>query len=120
LAIGDFNGDGRLDVLATNPGTNTLAILPGVGDGSLLNPETLLLDIQPSAITVGNFTGNSADLAILDQFTGIISVYVPDNTGGFIKKVNGNGAGREVPLQVDPTSTGIAAAALIPGGSLDL
>jgi hypothetical protein len=34
LAIGDFNGDGKLDIAVTNQGDNTVSILLGNGDGT--------------------------------------------------------------------------------------
>jgi hypothetical protein len=45
--IGDFNGDGKLDVLA---GQTQLAIFYGNGDGTLQTPQTL----SPTTITLGS------------------------------------------------------------------
>src|SRR5437667_1449302 len=38
VAVGDFNGDGRLDLAVANQGSNTVSILLGTGDGTF-EPE---------------------------------------------------------------------------------
>jgi hypothetical protein len=38
VAVGDFNRDGKLDLAVANPGSNTLSVLLGNGDGTLGPP----------------------------------------------------------------------------------
>src|SRR5690349_9492037 len=38
MISGDFNGDGRVDLLTTNSGTNNVDVLLGNGDGSFQAP----------------------------------------------------------------------------------
>src|SRR5690349_15276668 len=33
-AVGDFNGDGKPDLVMVNQGSNTVSVLPGNGDGT--------------------------------------------------------------------------------------
>ena len=40
LALGDFNGDGKLDLAVTNPGTDQISILLGSGDGTFQAPAS--------------------------------------------------------------------------------
>jgi hypothetical protein len=57
LALGDFNGDGRLDVIMTTP--NGVLLMPGNGDGTLGAPNTFATNsYDPNALAVGDFNGD--------------------------------------------------------------
>jgi len=70
VAVGDMNGDGRQDVVATNrnrfdPG-GSVAVLLGDGTGALAAPITYPLD-SALAVTTGDFTGDGVpDAAVLN------------------------------------------------------
>lgn len=53
LFAGDFNADGRQDVLATAKGTSVLTILSGDGHGNFSAPATIAVSGQISALTAG-------------------------------------------------------------------
>ncbi|HKW34189.1 MAG TPA: VCBS repeat-containing protein, partial [Candidatus Acidoferrum sp.] len=61
VAVGDFNKDGKLDVIAELSGVNgapTVAVLPGNGDGTL-QPQLLFGTADlPVAIAVADFNGD--------------------------------------------------------------
>jgi hypothetical protein len=61
IAVGDFNKDGKLDVIAGLSGVNgaaTVAVLLGNGDGTL-QPETLYGTVDnPSFVAVADFNGD--------------------------------------------------------------
>lgn len=61
IAVGDFNKDGKLDVIAGLSGVNgapTVAVLPGNGDGTF-QPQLLFATTDmPVAIAVGDFNGD--------------------------------------------------------------
>ena len=71
IAVGDFNGDGKLDVAVANGVTNTLSILLGNGDGTLQAATTVGLAGQPFAIFAADFNADGKkDLAVL-LYTGV-------------------------------------------------
>jgi FG-GAP-like repeat/Abnormal spindle-like microcephaly-assoc'd, ASPM-SPD-2-Hydin len=61
IAVGDFNKDGKLDIIAGLSGVNTaacVAVLLGNGDGTF-NPETLFVTADtPQSLAVGDFNGD--------------------------------------------------------------
>ena len=75
MAVGDFNGDGRLDVAVLDdgdPNNNNegagVSILFGNGDGTFQTP-VFVKGSPAGAIVAGNFTGGSGlDLAVADSF----------------------------------------------------
>jgi hypothetical protein len=57
LALGDFNGDGKLDVVTTT--ANGVLVLPGNGDGTLGAPSSFATNsYNPNAVVVGDFNGD--------------------------------------------------------------
>jgi len=63
MAVGDFNGDGKLDVALG--GDNSLEVLLGNGDGTFSTGQTIALSSSPTSITTGDFSGDGKlDLAI--------------------------------------------------------
>ena len=44
VAAGDFNGDGKLDLIATNISSDNLAFLAGKGDGTFQEPVAVVLN----------------------------------------------------------------------------
>ena len=54
IAVGDFNGDGKLDVATASSSNYTYSILLGNGDGTFQTPETYPSPAGPSAITAAD------------------------------------------------------------------
>ena len=83
-ASGDFNGDGKLDLLLLTPdfGTGaTMAILFGNGDGTFQAPLTYSVPVAPY-LALGDFNGDGKpDIAI--SGSGEVSILINNGDGTF-------------------------------------
>ena len=89
LVVGDFNGDGRLDVAVADAGDGIrhgqgVSILLGNGDGTFQAPVFYAAGSFPSSIVAGDFTGNGVlDLAVANRGSDDVSILLGDGHGGF-------------------------------------
>src|ERR1700719_1427756 len=84
IAVGDFNGDGKLDLADANEGDNTVSILLGNGDGTLQSQTTVATGIAPDAIVAGDFNGDGKlDLAVANFTDNTISILLGNGDGTF-------------------------------------
>ena len=68
IAIGDFNGDGKLDLAVANLGSNTVSILLGQGDGTFAAQTTYPTGRLPFSIAIGDLNGDGKlDLALAND-----------------------------------------------------
>jgi hypothetical protein len=85
-AIGDFNGDGRLDY-AVPTNTGPIVILLGAGNGTFTNGTTITTTspFEPTSVVVGDFNGDGKqDLAVLSAAgTGSVNIYLGNGNGTF-------------------------------------
>ncbi|WP_299697540.1 FG-GAP-like repeat-containing protein [Hydrocarboniphaga sp.] len=81
VAVGDFNGDSRVDVAVANAGGNSVSILlngtaPGAPSvASFTLAATLSVGASPSAVAVGDFNGDGKlDLAVANAYDRTVSI----------------------------------------------
>src|SRR5438309_4487479 len=114
-ALGDFNGDGKLDVAVSNPYTNSLTILLGNGDGTFTQaPNPPAAATYPATVTVGDFNGDgNLDLAVTVSHPSGVVVLLGNGDGTFTPAPGS-------PIPVGFFATGIVAADFNNDGKADL
>jgi hypothetical protein len=114
VTVGDFNGDGKVDVAVVNNVDGTVSVLLGKGDGTFQPRVDYRVGLFVSGITCGDFNRDGRlDLAVLSAPAGntTVSILFGKGDGTFPK-------GRSIPVQHGAYS--IATADLNRDGKLDL
>jgi hypothetical protein len=86
LVVGDFNGDGNLDLAGSNgssfSGSPSITLLAGKGDGTFQAPRTVNVGGAANALVAGDFRG-----------TGTLDLVLASATNNTVSLVPGNGDG---------------------------
>jgi len=84
VATGDFNGDGRTDVVTSNQDSNNASILLGNGDGTFGAAATIITGSQPGAVAAADFNRDGrTDLAFCDRKNAEVRVLLGVGNGTF-------------------------------------
>ncbi len=127
--VGDFNGDGRLDLAVANYTLDTVSVLWGTAAGNFGAATTYSVGAGPDALAVGDFNGDGRlDLAVANFTGGTVSVLLSTTTGSFAPQITNQTATVKNPTglvagdfngdgRLDVVVSGLyAAATLLPGG----
>lgn len=92
--MGDFNGDGFVDLVVGNADSSTLTVLLGNGDGTFRPPMTIpstSISATPTAIVAGDFNGDGIlDLAVTNYGSpGYDDFSIPDSLTILLGKGDG-------------------------------
>jgi FG-GAP-like repeat len=90
VALGDFNGDGALDIAAADYTSNDVTVLFGDGAGHFVaSSVTLATGVGPKAIVAGHFNGDAnLDLATANDGSNSVSVLLGNGDGTFAPVAN--------------------------------
>ena len=77
IAIADFNGDGKVDIVVANTGSATVSLLYGKGDGTFKPAEDLQFpnNSLPISVAAADFNGDGApDLAVALDYANELAI----------------------------------------------
>ena len=96
LDIGDFDGDGHIDLAVANTNSQDVSVLLGAGDGSFGDPTNYVVggngcaDPSPTSVVVGFFDADQRpDLAVADGTCNTVWVLLNNGDGTFGTPPNG-------------------------------
>src|ERR1039458_9695930 len=97
VAVGDFNGDGKLDLVVADAASGYVTVLLGNGDGTFQTPVNYGAGEYPNSVAVADFNGDGKlDLAVGGE---PVSILLGNGNGTFQAAVN-YGAGSGGPVAV--------------------
>jgi hypothetical protein len=110
VAAGSLAAGGPTDLLTINPGSNTMDVLAGLGQGRFANPVPLQTQSAAQVIRVADFNHDGIpDLAVLTAKG--VSIYLGNGKGGFAPPVT---------YDAGPDPTGLTIADINHDGNPDL
>jgi hypothetical protein len=119
VALADLSGNGILDLVVTDAGTNAISVFPGNGDGTFRAPVTYACaGSNPTNLAIGDVFGNgNLDVVTLDADSSDISVFPGNGDGTFGQPVAYND---RVASSLAAPTEGIVLADLNGDGKLDV
>jgi hypothetical protein len=84
VVAGDFNRDGKPDLVAVNSGSDNVSIFLGAGGGKFSAASNVAVGKRPRAVAAGDLNGDGRlDLAVANSQSDNVSLLVGDGQGRF-------------------------------------
>ena len=111
VATGDFNGDGKLDLVVANSGSSNISVLLGKGDGTFQTHVDSEIGAGLTGLAVGDFNGDKKLDLVVSHGPGGVSVLLGNGDGSF-----------QVPVtySADASAESVAVADFNSDGKLDI
>ncbi|HZS48622.1 MAG TPA: VCBS repeat-containing protein, partial [Blastocatellia bacterium] len=91
VVVGDFNKDGKPDVVTANSGSNNISLRAGDGSGGFGSAANFNVATSPSSVAVGDFNKDgNLDLVTANAGSNNVSVLLGNGSGSFAAAVNFN------------------------------
>jgi hypothetical protein len=89
--VGDFNGDGKPDLVTANQGNNTVSVLLAEGALGFQPAVNYAVGSFPNSVAVGDFNGDGKlDVVTANRSDNNVSVLLGNGDGTFQAAVNYN------------------------------
>jgi hypothetical protein len=89
VAVGDFNGDGKQDIVTANDGASSVSIRLGDGNGDFSGSTEVSVGLSPISVAIGDFNGDGKqDIASANSGSSSVSICLGDGNGGFSSNTN--------------------------------
>jgi hypothetical protein len=105
IAVGDLNGDGKLDVMVANSSDNNVNILLGNGDGTFTQApgSPIPVGTTPYSLALADFTGNGKlSLAVANYGDNTLTLLLGNGNGTFTQA-----PGSPIPVGKNPASLAV-------------
>jgi hypothetical protein len=84
VGLADFNGDGKLDIVTANSGSNNVSVLPGKGNGAFNSKTDFAVGNLPTSLAIADFNGDGKiDLAVTNFNDNTVSLLFGQGNGTF-------------------------------------
>src|SRR5262245_28676761 len=86
IAVADFDGDGHLDMLVANAGSNSVTLLHGDGHGGFTPAagSPIAVGTNPRGLAIGDIDGDGdIDFVAANAGSNNVSVFLNDGHGSF-------------------------------------
>ncbi|MGJ5633573.1 DUF4347 domain-containing protein [Nostoc sp. CALU 1950] len=84
IAVGDFNKDGKSDIVTVNNASQNISVLLGNGAGGFGTAKNFKVPSRPTSITVSDFNGDGkSDLAVTSSYFNNVSILLGNGDGTF-------------------------------------
>jgi hypothetical protein len=116
LTVGDFTGDGRLDLLVANYDSNSVTLLVGRGDGTFRAQAPFGVGSFPVALAAGDFNNDGRlSVATINALGQTFSVGLGLGDGTFVNSTAAAQPIHSTPLVGDLTGAGLPDVAILAG-----